>query len=71
LTQHKGKDSLPHYRIFKKVIDVLISYSHKIFYQGWALKENEKISQHEPVKRMSDKMKSLLETIFHIGTVNL
>ena len=44
------------------------SSSHKLFYKGWALKENQKI--RTPVKRIVPEVKELLECMFHIGTAN-
>ncbi|CAG8675828.1 12736_t:CDS:1, partial [Cetraspora pellucida] len=37
---------------------------------GWALKDNEKIHERDPVKRMTEQVKQLLETMFHTGTAN-
>lgn len=37
---------------------------------GWALAENEKNSQKEPWKRMTKQIRSLLENMFHAGTVD-
>jgi hypothetical protein len=48
----------------------LILYSHKIFFSGWALKENEKTRTREPVKRMTAEVKQLLKTMSHMGTAN-
>ena len=44
------------------------SFSHEIFYRGWALKENQKI--RTPVKRIVPEVKALLECMFHTGTAN-
>ena len=44
------------------------SSSHKLFYKGWALKENQKI--RTPVKRIVPEVKELLECMFHIGMAN-
>jgi hypothetical protein len=47
----------------------LVIYSHRFFFSGWALKENE-IRTREPVKRMTVEIKRLLEIMFHTGTAN-
>src|SRR6185369_11602442 len=47
----------------------IILNSCKKFASGWALKEFQK-NQKEKVKRMSPKVKGLLEIVFHIGTLN-
>ncbi|CAG8530244.1 10052_t:CDS:2, partial [Dentiscutata heterogama] len=31
----------------------------------WALKENQKLTQHEPTKKITEEIKSLLEIMFH------
>ena len=41
-----------------------------MFISGWALKENEKTRQRGPVKRISQQVKQLLESMFHTGTAN-
>ncbi|CAB4383393.1 unnamed protein product [Rhizophagus irregularis] len=46
------------------------SQSYRIFFSGWALKENEKTRTCEPVKRMTREVKHLLEIMFHTGTAN-
>ncbi|RHZ77227.1 hypothetical protein Glove_184g100 [Diversispora epigaea] len=46
------------------------SISHFEFTYGWALKENQKNKQCEPIKRINDRVKNLLETMFHTGTAN-
>ena len=43
--------------------------SCKKFVSGWALKEFQK-NQKEKIKRMSLKVKGLLEIMFHTGTLN-
>ena len=42
--------------------------SWEVFISGWALQQHQKI--REPVKRIPAHIKSLLETMFHIGTAN-
>ncbi|RHZ85234.1 hypothetical protein Glove_69g37 [Diversispora epigaea] len=44
------------------------SKSHKIFYKGWGLKENQK--NRIPIKRIIPEIKSLLECMFHTETIN-
>src|SRR2546423_12696733 len=44
------------------------SFSHELFYKGWALKENQKI--RTPVKRIIPEVKELLECMFYTGTAN-
>ncbi|RHZ76642.1 hypothetical protein Glove_194g125 [Diversispora epigaea] len=44
------------------------SKSHKIFYKGWALKENQK--NRMSIKRIIPEIKALLECMFHTGTAN-
>ncbi|CAB4380834.1 unnamed protein product [Rhizophagus irregularis] len=46
------------------------SQSHRFFFLGWALKENEKTKSREPAKRMTAEVKRLLEIMFHTGTAN-
>ncbi|UZO23756.1 uncharacterized protein OCT59_016087 [Rhizophagus irregularis] len=46
------------------------SQSHRFFFSGWALKENEKTKSREPAKRMTAEVKRLLEIMFHTGTAN-
>ncbi|CAB5393566.1 unnamed protein product [Rhizophagus irregularis] len=41
-----------------------------VFISGWALKENEKTRQRGPIKRISQQVKHLLESMFHTGTAN-
>jgi hypothetical protein len=48
----------------------LIFCSQKVFFSGWALKENEKTRTREPVKRMTTEVKRLLEIMFHTGTAD-
>ncbi|RIB14918.1 hypothetical protein C2G38_2039796 [Gigaspora rosea] len=40
------------------------------FLNGWALKENQKLTQHEPTKKITEEINSLLETMFHTSTAN-
>ncbi|RHZ70242.1 hypothetical protein Glove_274g30 [Diversispora epigaea] len=49
-------------------ITISESKSHKIFYKGWGLKENQK--NRIPIKRIVPEIKSLLECMFHTGTIN-
>ncbi|CAB4382128.1 unnamed protein product [Rhizophagus irregularis] len=44
--------------------------SQQVFISGWALKENEKTHQCGPIKRISQQVKHLLESMFHTGTAN-
>ncbi|CAJ0649053.1 6420_t:CDS:2 [Entrophospora sp. SA101] len=46
-----------------------LDQSKRLFVFGWALKEFQK-NQKPPIKRMSPKVKNLLEIMFHTGTVN-
>ncbi|CAG8678450.1 15746_t:CDS:2, partial [Cetraspora pellucida] len=39
--------------------------------QRWALKKNQKLTQREPTKKMTEEIKSLLEIMLHTGTANL
>ena len=48
----------------------MVLHSYRIFFSGWALKENEKTKTREPVKRMTKEVKHLLEIMFHTGTAN-
>jgi len=45
-------------------------YSHTVFVLGWALKENQKVSKREPIKRITARVKQLLEVMFYTGTAN-
>jgi len=53
---------------FLTLIKSLI-FNFLIFVSGWALKEFQK-NQKQPIKRISPKVRSLLEIMFHTGTVN-
>ncbi|CAG8538369.1 105_t:CDS:2, partial [Dentiscutata heterogama] len=46
------------------------SKSHDGYFLGWALAKNEKSSQRKPWKRMTKQIRSLLENMFHAGTVD-
>ena len=48
----------------------MVLYSYRIFFSGWALKENEKTKTRKPVKRMTKEVKHLLEIMFHTGMAN-
>ena len=52
------------------LVQILALYSHRFFFSGWALKENEKTKTCEPVRRMMAEVKRLLEIMFHTGTAN-
>ena len=52
------------------LVQILALYSHKVFFSGWALKENEKTKTREPVRRMMAEVKRLLEIIFHTEIAN-
>ncbi|GBC31320.2 hypothetical protein RhiirA5_420736 [Rhizophagus irregularis] len=42
----------------------------QVFTSGLALKENEKIHHPGPIKKISQQVKHLLETMFRTGTAN-
>ncbi|CAB5200840.1 unnamed protein product [Rhizophagus irregularis] len=56
--------------IFKVATNLYKPFYYRIFFSGWALKENKKTRTREPVKRMTREIKHLLEIMFHTGTAN-
>ncbi|RIB21422.1 hypothetical protein C2G38_2034415 [Gigaspora rosea] len=67
----KYQDNLTKMHILNK-IDLIQTdiYSLKRYSLGCALAENEKNNQREPWKRMTKQIRSLLENMFHAGTVD-
>ncbi|RIB19272.1 hypothetical protein C2G38_2307616 [Gigaspora rosea] len=47
-----------------------ISLSSYTFFNGWVLKENEKIHEHKHSKKITSEIQQHLERLFHIGTAN-
>ncbi|CAB5380689.1 unnamed protein product [Rhizophagus irregularis] len=73
LTVKKGAGNLPEYHCKRGVNHEPVQYSsqsHRFFFSGWALKENEKTKSREPAKRMTAEVKRLLEIMFHTGMAN-
>ncbi|PKY49350.1 hypothetical protein RhiirA4_465303 [Rhizophagus irregularis] len=64
------KEWSPEKKIEKVTYLLVRKTGQQVFTSGWALKENEKTHHPGPIKRISQQVKHLLETIFHTGTAN-